>query len=166
MLLEKKWDPLLVAKCINTSFNRVLSTENSSIFLFIKKILNIKILNLYKKVINLVKAFMKFFLSSEKMIIFLQLNIWSLKLIIILWWARQDSNLGPIHYECTALTNWATGPNKYLFLLCFIIFINKQILFKRKKYWMIPIIILLFVLGSLFVLGQGTPFAPLIYTIF
>ena len=21
------------------------------------------------------------------------------------WWARQDSNLGPIHYECTALTN-------------------------------------------------------------
>jgi len=19
------------------------------------------------------------------------------------WWARQDSNLGPIHYECTAL---------------------------------------------------------------
>ena len=20
------------------------------------------------------------------------------------WWARQDSNLGPIHYECTALT--------------------------------------------------------------
>ena len=26
------------------------------------------------------------------------------------WWARQDSNLGPIHYECTALTNRATGP--------------------------------------------------------
>ena len=24
---------------------------------------------------------------------------------ISLWWARQDSNLGPIHYECTALTN-------------------------------------------------------------
>ena len=21
------------------------------------------------------------------------------------WWARQDSNLGPIHYECTALTS-------------------------------------------------------------
>ena len=21
------------------------------------------------------------------------------------WWARRDSNLGPIHYECTALTN-------------------------------------------------------------
>ena len=25
--------------------------------------------------------------------------------IIKLWWARQDSNLGPIHYECTATTN-------------------------------------------------------------
>ena len=23
----------------------------------------------------------------------------------LFWWARQDSNLGPIHYECTALTN-------------------------------------------------------------
>ena len=22
--------------------------------------------------------------------------------LLILWWARQDSNLGPIHYECTA----------------------------------------------------------------
>ena len=21
------------------------------------------------------------------------------------WWAHQDSNLGPIHYECTATTN-------------------------------------------------------------
>ena len=26
-------------------------------------------------------------------------------IIILKWWARQDSNLGPIHYECTALTN-------------------------------------------------------------
>ena len=25
--------------------------------------------------------------------------------LVQLWWARQDSNLGPIHYECTALTN-------------------------------------------------------------
>ena len=25
--------------------------------------------------------------------------------LISFWWARQDSNLGPIHYECTALTN-------------------------------------------------------------
>ena len=24
---------------------------------------------------------------------------------LLYWWARQDSNLGPIHYECTALTN-------------------------------------------------------------
>ena len=48
---------------------------NSSTFLLIKKVLNIKIFNLYKKVIDLVKAFIKFFLSSEKMITFLQLNI-------------------------------------------------------------------------------------------
>ena len=41
-----------------------------------------------------------------------------------------------------------------------------KFIFKRKKYWMIPIILVLFILGSLFVLGQGTPFAPLIYTIF
>ena len=30
-------------------------------------------------------------------------------LLRLFWWARQDSNLGPIHYECTALTSWATG---------------------------------------------------------
>ena len=26
-------------------------------------------------------------------------------LLKIKWWARQDSNLGPIHYECTPRTN-------------------------------------------------------------
>ncbi len=36
----------------------------------------------------------------------------------------------------------------------------------RKKYWLLPIIIFLFVFGGLFVLTQGTAVAPLIYTIF
>ena len=30
---------------------------------------------------------------------------------IILWWACQDLNLGPRHYQWRALTNWATSPN-------------------------------------------------------
>ena len=36
----------------------------------------------------------------------------------------------------------------------------------RKKYWLIPIIIILFVFGGLVVLTQGSAVAPFIYTIF
>jgi hypothetical protein len=36
----------------------------------------------------------------------------------------------------------------------------------RKKYWLLPIFIVLILLGSLFVLSQGTLVAPFIYTIF
>jgi hypothetical protein len=36
----------------------------------------------------------------------------------------------------------------------------------RKKYWLLPIFIILVLLGSLIVLSQGTAVAPFIYTIF
>ena len=36
----------------------------------------------------------------------------------------------------------------------------------RKKYWLLPIIIVLLIFGSLIVLTQGTAVAPFIYTIF
>ncbi len=36
----------------------------------------------------------------------------------------------------------------------------------RKKYWLIPILIVLVLFGSLIVLSQGTAVAPFIYTIF
>ncbi len=36
----------------------------------------------------------------------------------------------------------------------------------RKKYWLLPILIVLALFGSLIVLGQGTAVAPFIYTIF
>ncbi len=36
----------------------------------------------------------------------------------------------------------------------------------RKKYWLIPIIVFLFVFGGLFLYTQGTAIAPFIYTIF
>ncbi|MEM9532335.1 MAG: DUF5989 family protein [Pseudomonadota bacterium] len=35
----------------------------------------------------------------------------------------------------------------------------------RKKFWLLPIVLLLFLLGGLLML-QGTAIAPLIYTIF
>ena len=41
---------------------------------------------------------------SDKEIYLLQL-LAGIKKNNFIWWARQDSNLGPIHYECTALTN-------------------------------------------------------------
>jgi hypothetical protein len=36
----------------------------------------------------------------------------------------------------------------------------------RKKFWLLPIIIILFIFGGLIVLTQGTVIAPFIYTIF
>ncbi len=36
----------------------------------------------------------------------------------------------------------------------------------RKKLWLTPIVVVLFVIGSLLVIAQGSAFAPLIYTIF
>ncbi|MDC1378687.1 DUF5989 family protein [Pelagibacteraceae bacterium] len=36
----------------------------------------------------------------------------------------------------------------------------------RKKYWLLPIIIFLFLFGGVIVLSQGSAVAPFIYTIF
>jgi len=36
----------------------------------------------------------------------------------------------------------------------------------RKKYWLIPIIIVLLLFGGLIILSQGSAIAPFIYTIF
>ena len=37
---------------------------------------------------------------------------------------------------------------------------------ERKKYWLLPIIIILVLFGALIVLSQGSVFAPFIYTLF
>ncbi|MDA7594269.1 DUF5989 family protein [Candidatus Pelagibacter sp.] len=36
----------------------------------------------------------------------------------------------------------------------------------RKKYWLLPILLVLVLFGGLIVLSQGTAVAPFIYTIF
>ena len=36
----------------------------------------------------------------------------------------------------------------------------------RKKYWLIPILLAMVILGSLIVLAQGSAVAPFIYTLF
>ena len=36
----------------------------------------------------------------------------------------------------------------------------------RKKYWLLPIIVMMVVLGALIVLVQGSAVAPFIYTLF
>jgi hypothetical protein len=47
-------------------------------------------------------------------------------------------------------------------------FLNEFIRFLsvRKKYWLLPIIILIFLFGGLIILSQGSVVAPFIYTIF
>ena len=37
---------------------------------------------------------------------------------------------------------------------------------ERKKYWMLPIIIVLMLFGSLLIFAQGSAVAPFIYTLF
>jgi hypothetical protein len=37
---------------------------------------------------------------------------------------------------------------------------------ERKKFWLLPILIMLLLLGGLVVLTQGTMVAPFIYTLF
>jgi hypothetical protein len=41
-----------------------------------------------------------------------------------------------------------------------------QFLRVRKKYWLLPIILILAIFGGLIVLSQGSVVAPFIYTIF
>jgi len=36
----------------------------------------------------------------------------------------------------------------------------------RKKWWLVPIIVVMFLVGSLLVLAQGSALAPFIYTVF
>jgi NAD/NADP transhydrogenase beta subunit len=47
------------------------------------------------------------------------------------------------------------------FLLEFVHFLRT-----RKKYWLIPIILVMALFGGLVVLSQGTAIAPFIYTLF
>jgi hypothetical protein len=41
-----------------------------------------------------------------------------------------------------------------------------QFLRVRRKFWMLPIIIVMLLLGGLLVLAQGSAVAPFIYTLF
>lgn len=41
-----------------------------------------------------------------------------------------------------------------------------QFLRVRKKWWLLPILVFLFLLGGLMVLSQGSIVAPFIYTLF
>jgi hypothetical protein len=36
----------------------------------------------------------------------------------------------------------------------------------RKKFWLIPLLVLFLIFGGLFILGQGSVVAPFIYTLF
>jgi len=41
-----------------------------------------------------------------------------------------------------------------------------QFLKERKKYWLLPILLVLVLFGGLIILSQGSAIAPFIYTIF
>jgi Family of unknown function (DUF5989) len=41
-----------------------------------------------------------------------------------------------------------------------------EFLLARKKYWLIPVVLLMVVVGGLLVLSHGAAVAPFIYTVF
>ena len=41
-----------------------------------------------------------------------------------------------------------------------------EFLKERKKYWLLPVIIVLIIFGGIIILSQGSVVAPFIYTIF
>jgi hypothetical protein len=41
-----------------------------------------------------------------------------------------------------------------------------RFLLGRKKYWLLPVIFVLLIMGGLLVLAQGSVLAPFIYTLF
>jgi hypothetical protein len=41
-----------------------------------------------------------------------------------------------------------------------------QFLKARKKFWLLPIIIIMLIFGGLLILAQGSAIAPFIYTLF
>jgi hypothetical protein len=41
-----------------------------------------------------------------------------------------------------------------------------EFLLERKKFWLLPIIVMLLLIGGLVVLTQGSAVAPFIYTLF
>jgi hypothetical protein len=41
-----------------------------------------------------------------------------------------------------------------------------QFMLVRKKYWLVPVLVMLTILGALLVLTQGSVVAPFIYTLF
>ena len=41
-----------------------------------------------------------------------------------------------------------------------------ELVIKRKKYWLLPIILALFIFGGLLIVSQGSIVAPFIYSLF
>jgi hypothetical protein len=41
-----------------------------------------------------------------------------------------------------------------------------RFILKRKKYWLVPVLLVMVLIGGIVVFSQGSVLAPLIYTIF
>ena len=64
------------------------------------------------------------------------------------------------------MTKIKTPSEKSFGLTFSIIFFIISFVISRDKYWLIPILILFFLLSGIIFLTQGTAVAPFIYTIF
>ena len=61
---------------------------------------------------------------------------------------------------------WSKKQNEKSILIMSFLKEFLEFLMLRKKYWLLPIIIVLVLFGGLIILSQGSAVAPFIYTIF
>ncbi len=65
-----------------------------------------------------------------------------------------------------ARKKWSKKQNEKSILIMSFLKEFLEFLMLRKKYWLLPIIIVLVLFGGLIILSQGSAVAPFIYTIF
>ena len=65
-----------------------------------------------------------------------------------------------------ARKKWSKKQNEKSILIMSFLKEFLEFLMLRKKYWLLPIIIVLILFGGLIILSQGSAVAPFIYTIF
>ena len=77
------------------------------------------------------------------------------------YYARFKVNLGEYKIMGLAPSNFERGSDVGEFVVELWMFMRE-----RKKFWLLPIVIMLVVFGGLVVLTQGSAIAPFIYTLF
>jgi hypothetical protein len=76
------------------------------------------------------------------------------------YWHRRSSSDSPGEQQAT-YSEIKQGSGKIALMVQFWVFLRA-----RKKFWLLPIVLMLVLLGALIIFGEGSALAPFIYTLF